>query len=942
MKAVVSTALLLTYPLPKPEIQNQCFRMRRPLVLTLIVLLQSVGVYSQGVTYYSQGSLAADNISSWNSNRAGGGSSPLDFSSGDVFVIQNSHAMFTSGSTTWTLSGDGSSNSCGFTIENGGSIQVNKGMSIIDALGNSSVTMGSSAVFIDNTGSATFATLLLVFSNPFVANYNLSPGYTVKIIKDISGTRNNISLSFSNLDIQADVTFGGTNNSISINNNVNIKSGKILNFGSNSLSGSFSTSGNGTLKTANTSTNPVPSSINWNFPVSFFSTSAQSIPSGNYYKLINEGTATNTTSGNITITGFLTINSGTLNIGNSSSLILKSTSINNTAQIDQVGGAISYSGSGAITVERYIPDGNRAYRDLGAMVYNTSKSVFDTWQEGGASTSGYGVTITGKANNSAGTDPVTGFDYTGTGNPSMYSYINGVWNNVSSTKGISLNPFQGYRIFVRGDRSINLYQNPQPTTMNGATTLRTTGKLITGTVTYNTSGVSNTSFSSGSFGLNSDVNGFSIVANPYAAIINWSTIGKTNLTGTFWYFDPTIGSNGAYVTWNGVTNSNGASGVNQYIQPGQAFFVQGNGAGAPVLTIQESDKTTGQSLTSIFGSTPTIPLNKLGFTLWRTLNNKLYPMDGSTAVFASNYSNAVSSKEDADKFYNSGENLAIYTSNHPLSIDCRQPVIGGDTIQLRFWSPVVNTNYTLRIDTKLFTYSKTLTGYLLDKFTNTLIPLKDKDTLDYTFKVTSDTNTYLNRFAVFFSKNNVSSLSIAPSVSIDKSAIDINWTTKGEYDLITYSLERSTDSINFVSIATLTPKNSGETVASYTWADTNPAYNLKYYYRIKATNIFDQEILTSAIVSVDFSKLQPQLTAFPNPVRGTTFNLEASYLKPGVYLVEIFTQSGNKILNKNITVPNAISSITSINLDSVIPGGTYMVKISSGNSVVTNFRILKL
>ena len=58
------------------------------------------------VTYYSQGSLAPNLVTSWNSIRGGGGLPPLNFTSGDVFVIQSPHNMGTA--AAWTVSGAGS------------------------------------------------------------------------------------------------------------------------------------------------------------------------------------------------------------------------------------------------------------------------------------------------------------------------------------------------------------------------------------------------------------------------------------------------------------------------------------------------------------------------------------------------------------------------------------------------------------------------------------------------------------------------------------------------------------------------------------------------------------------------------------------------------------------------------------------------------------------
>lgn len=67
-------------------------------------------------TYYSQGSLDPTLTSSWNSNRLGGGTTPANFTSGDTFVIQNSHNM--SNTTAWAVSGTGNK----IQIENGGTL----------------------------------------------------------------------------------------------------------------------------------------------------------------------------------------------------------------------------------------------------------------------------------------------------------------------------------------------------------------------------------------------------------------------------------------------------------------------------------------------------------------------------------------------------------------------------------------------------------------------------------------------------------------------------------------------------------------------------------------------------------------------------------------------------------------------------------------------------
>ena len=172
-------------------------------------------------------------------------------------------------------------------------------------------------------------------------------------------------------------------------------------------------------------------------------------------------------------------------------------------------------------------------------------------------------------------------------NPSLYTYVNNVWANVASTKGVNLDPFQGMRALVRGARNYNL--NQQFPNMVTATTLRATGQLVTGTVTFTTSGTSSTSGATSGYGLTDGANNWSLIANPYACPIDWASIWRhntsNNITSSYSYLDPTFLSSGysIYVTYNGasgVTN-NAPSGTREFIQSGQGFFVQNDVSGTP-------------------------------------------------------------------------------------------------------------------------------------------------------------------------------------------------------------------------------------------------------------------------------------------------------------------------------------------------------------------------
>ena len=117
-------------------------------------------------TYYSQNSLNPSNTNNWNTIPAGGGAVPPNFTSGDIFIIQNTHAMqFSSG--TWTISGVFSK----LIINSGGSLDLTHIASIVEV----------DQLQIDSGGALTISTatgLLKVFNGngsgaDFVVNGNI-------------------------------------------------------------------------------------------------------------------------------------------------------------------------------------------------------------------------------------------------------------------------------------------------------------------------------------------------------------------------------------------------------------------------------------------------------------------------------------------------------------------------------------------------------------------------------------------------------------------------------------------------------------------------------------------------------------------------------------------------------------------------------------------------
>ena len=491
-------------------------------------------------------------------------------------------------------------------------------------------------------------------------------------------------------------------------------------------------------------------------------------------------------------------NGATLNTYYQNNFTLLSTS-SYTASVDNLSNG---NISGFVNVQRFIPQGHRAFRDLSGGGVWSGQPFFYSWQLGGNNVSGQGIYITGEKGTAVGYDNSTGFDYTSTGNPSLYTYFNSTWtaagsNNtyVQNTMNSSIDPFIGYRVSVRGDRNIpNFGFSTDPISMNSSTVISNLGNLIQGDVVYTTSGIQNNTYNSG-YGLTDGAGAFSFIANPYPSAIDWNLIGQTptsagtgtNISPSYYYFDPTLFTGGyaTYVTYNSYagTNSNSGSNVSNYIQPGASFFILNTGSN-PSLTISENQKAADYSNASIFGTHKVV--NKLGVKLSKSLEGNDTNIDGAVAVFDNKFTKAISI-EDSKKMINGGENLSITEGSEDLSINGLPVPALNDVIALKLTQLVANTTYQLKVDVSNFSTSG-LDAYIHDSETNTDVLA----TIGTTF--TACNNSYASRFNIVFKAakvliaTTIKSTSVYPNPVIGNNFnLQLNNLEKGVYNVTVYN-----------------------------------------------------------------------------------------------------------------------------------------------------------
>jgi hypothetical protein len=509
------------------------------------------------------------------------------------------------------------------------------------------------------------------------------------------------------------------------------------------------------------------------------------VPSGSSAIVISSGTPLLnedfTFTGSLTLSGsaVLTVQAGkTLSVGSGGvvdfggkEVVFKSDATG-TGQLGVVAGTLT--GATNVTVERHIPAGKRAFRFFSSSV-TTTGSIRDNWMEGATPAVGnlypyrtqsvynpnlgYGTLITGTGG------ATNGFDASETNNPSLFTFNNSTnaWAEVTSTAG-TITAGNAYRLLVRGDRSYNIMANTPPTPT--ATILRTRGTLVTGTRTSGTHLPA----------LNQSTGGWSLVGNPYQSVVDMSaaSVVKTNLTDYYYVWDPRMGTRGAYVAYNYVTNAsaNVSSAVNRYVQPGQAFFVQSSASGS-AIQFTEASKGAASGQTATFGKndgkenkdsytigitqqrnevTQTGGFASLSILLYETdsLTKGGTPADATRVLFAAGYNNNVDLK-DGRKFTNLDETMAVKQGNTLLSMELRALPDTGTLLPLSI-TQYRATKYTLRVFWDKMLTDSTRRAYLKDKFTaKEYLIDRGGNYIDLAYTITSDAkSSAADRFAVVF------------------------------------------------------------------------------------------------------------------------------------------------------------------------------------------------
>jgi hypothetical protein len=168
--------------------------------------------------------------------------------------------------------------------------------------------------------------------------------------------------------------------------------------------------------------------------------------------------------------------------------------------------------------------------------------------------------------------------------------------------------------------------------------------------------------------------------------------------------------------------------------------------------------------------------------------------------------------------------------------------------------------------------------------------------------------------------------------------VQVEWSNLTEKDVALYTIERSSNGRDFSAIGTQLPSSNQDDKASYVGFDAAPNSGANYY-RIKAAETTGK-IVYSKILTVNTGKSEAGFRLYPNPVSGHQVTVSLSGIKQGAYNVRVVNATGQDIFRKAINAQGSGLTQT-LDLPTTIKAGVYNLVITGDSYRATKTFIVQ-
>ena len=266
---------------------------------------------------------------------------------------------------------------------------------------------------------------------------------------------------------------------------------------------------------------------------------------------------------------------------------------------------------------------------------------------------------------------------------------------------------------------------------------------------------------------------------------------------------------------------------------------------------------------------------------------------------------------------------------------------GGTTCTGSYFYSTDGVNYTLLISGKSQAKVATIvkTDYTLNNILVPNVVLNAGQTFYFRFlpmsnstKTSTGKGLGFSRITILGSKGTLSPVSFRSLVAnlINGKSL-INWSTENEINTVSYSIEKSSNGIDFNELGSVVASKSG----SYSYTDLSLASN--NYYRIKSIDA-DGSYQYSSVVKVS-GQAKSGVSVYPNPVLERKVNIQLDGVQGGLFTANVYSVNGQKVASSSINL--AASTLSTLELPASVKSGVYHLELTNSATRITKTIFVK-
>ena len=164
----------------------------------------------------------------------------------------------------------------------------------------------------------------------------------------------------------------------------------------------------------------------------------------------------------------------------------------------------------------------------------------------------------------------------------------------------------------------------------------------------------------------------------------------------------------------------------------------------------------------------------------------------------------------------------------------------------------------------------------------------------------------------------------------ENNTVSLDWKTASEIDNDFFSVERSSNGVDFFEIGQVAGNGTTNELQTYNFVDKSPLNGVSYY-RLRQVD-YDGAFEYSNVADVSIALANFAFNVYPNPIENHRAIIEMRNVGEGDASISVYNSVGKVVLNKTVALNPNQSLKYDLELERNTPTGIYIVEVRSGKN----------